>query len=59
MKMGVNRSNVVSDCVRNEVGSHPGADKPGSEDGHGYRELGGNYLEQINKNQLQRYLESG
>ena len=24
--------------------------------GQGYRELGGNYLEQINKNQLQRYL---
>jgi transposase len=24
--------------------------------GHGYRELGGNYLEQINKDQLQRYL---
>jgi len=23
--------------------------------GHGYRELGGNYLEQINKDQLQRY----
>jgi len=24
--------------------------------GQGYRELGGNYLEQINKEQLQRYL---
>lgn len=23
--------------------------------GHGYQELGGNYLERINKNQLQRY----
>ena len=64
MKMDTSEGSVVADCVRTEVVVFSGAGRQPKrwiiaytmlKNSRSYQDLGGDYLKQINKHQLQRY----